>query len=241
MSLAALRARGNFETALSSRDTIGQAKGKDSGVTLGPYLVTPDELEPYRRDDKLSLDVTALLNDAVIGSGSTGTMDWSFGEVISYASRGVTLVPGDVFGSGTVPTCTLVEHLSPSAPESFPGWLHDGDVVTLKVQGLGEIRQTVRATPSPYRLPARANADTKPDKPRVNRAPAKVPYTRGLHEVADRVWAWTLPDGGYGWSNAGLVAGSGASLLVDTLFDLPLTREMLAAFGDAGPMYTLVR
>lgn len=43
------------------------------------------------------------------------------------------------------------------------------------------------------------------------------------------MWAWLQPDGGYGWSNAGLVAGNGASLLVDTLFDLRLTREMLAA------------
>ncbi|BCO34592.1 2-hydroxyhepta-2,4-diene-1,7-dioate isomerase [Mycobacterium heckeshornense] len=206
---------------------IGQAKGKDSGVTLGPYLVTSDELEPYRRNGKLSLEVTASVNDTVIGSGSTGTMDWTFGEVISYASRGVTLVPGDVFGSGTVPTCTLVEHLTDR--EAFPGWLHDGDVVTLRVQGLGETRQTVRATRSPQRLAARPNPDIKPDTPRVNRAPAKVPYTRGLHQVADRVWAWTLPDGGYGWSNAGLVAGDGASLLVDTLFDLPLTREMLTA------------
>lgn len=205
---------------------IGQAKGKDSGVTLGPYLVTADELEPYRRDGKLSLDVTAMVNDAVIGSGSTGTMDWSFGEVISYASRGVMLTPGDVFGSGTVPTCTLVEHLT--GPQ-FPGWLHDGDVVTLRVQGLGETRQTVRHTPAPHRLPPRPNPDAGADKPRVNRAPAKVPYTRELHEVADRVWAWTLPDGGYGWSNAGLVAGDGASLLVDTLFDLALTREMLTA------------
>jgi glyoxylase-like metal-dependent hydrolase (beta-lactamase superfamily II) len=156
-------------------------------------------------------------------------MDWSFGEVISYASRGVTLVPGDVFGSGTVPTCTLVEHLNPTAPEAFPGWLRDGDVVTLKVEGLGELRQTVRATPRPQPIPARRNPDAQPARPRVNRAPAKVPYTRGLHEVADRVWAWTLPDGGYGWSNAGLIAGDGASLLVDTLFDLALTREMLAA------------
>ncbi|EUA50813.1 fumarylacetoacetate (FAA) hydrolase family protein [Mycobacterium xenopi 3993] len=57
-------------------------------MTLGPYLVTPDELEPYRRNGKLSLEVTALVNDTVIGSGSTGTMDWTFGEVISYASRG---------------------------------------------------------------------------------------------------------------------------------------------------------
>jgi 2-keto-4-pentenoate hydratase/2-oxohepta-3-ene-1,7-dioic acid hydratase in catechol pathway/glyoxylase-like metal-dependent hydrolase (beta-lactamase superfamily II) len=214
---------------LEGQLAIGQGKGKDSGVTLGPYLVTPDELEPYRRDGKLSLQVTALVNDAVIGSGSTGQMDWTFGEVISYASRGVTLTPGDVIGSGTVPTCTLVEHLNPTALQSFPGWLHDGDVVTLRVQGLGETRQTVRASGAPHPLVRRPNPDAAPAPARVNRAPARVPYTRGLHGVADRVWAWTLPDGGYGWSNAGLVAGDGAALLVDTLFDLPLTREMLTA------------
>jgi 2-keto-4-pentenoate hydratase/2-oxohepta-3-ene-1,7-dioic acid hydratase in catechol pathway len=214
---------------LESQLAIGQGKGKDSGVTLGPYLVTPDELEPYRRDGKLSLQVTALVNDTVIGSGSTAQMDWTFGEVISYASRGVTLTPGDVIGSGTVPTCTLVEHLNPAALDSFPGWLHDGDVVTLQVQGLGETRQTVRASSAPHPLAVRPNPDAAPVPNRVNRAPARVPYTRGLHEVADRVWAWILPDGGYGWSNAGLVAGDGASLLVDTLFDLALTREMLTA------------
>jgi glyoxylase-like metal-dependent hydrolase (beta-lactamase superfamily II) len=191
--------------------------------------VTPDELEPYRRDDRLDLQVTALVNDSVIGTGSTAQMDWSFGEVISYASRGVTLNPGDVIGSGTVPTCTLVEHLNPTALESFPGWLHDGDIVTLRVQGLGETRQSVRASSAPHALAARPNPDAAPAAQRVNRAPARVPYTRGLHQVADRVWAWTLPDGGYGWSNAGLIAGQGASLLVDTLFDLALTREMLTA------------
>jgi 2-keto-4-pentenoate hydratase/2-oxohepta-3-ene-1,7-dioic acid hydratase in catechol pathway/glyoxylase-like metal-dependent hydrolase (beta-lactamase superfamily II) len=217
---------------LESQLAIGQGKGKDSGVTLGPYLVTPDELEPHRSPSHpgtLDLQVTALVNDTVIGSGSTAQMDWTFGEVISYISRGVTLHSGDVIGSGTVPTCTLVEHLNPAALESFPGWLHDGDVVTLRVEGLGETRQTVRASAAPHPLPARPNPDAAPAAARVNRAPARVPYTRGLHEVADRVWAWTLPDGGYGWSNAGLVAGDGASLLVDTLFDLALTREMLDA------------
>jgi 2-keto-4-pentenoate hydratase/2-oxohepta-3-ene-1,7-dioic acid hydratase in catechol pathway/glyoxylase-like metal-dependent hydrolase (beta-lactamase superfamily II) len=215
---------------LESQLAIGQAKGKDSGVTLGPYLVTPDELQAYRRDGKLGLQVSALVNDTEIGAGSTAQMDWSFAEVISYASRGVTLSPGDVFGSGTVPTCTLIEHLSLTDLESFPGWLHDGDVVTLRVQGLGETRQTVRASSAPHPLAARPNPDAPPKPVRVNRAPARVvPYTRGLHQVADKVWAWTLPDGGYGWSNAGLVAGDGASLLVDTLFDLALTREMLAA------------
>ncbi|MDT5372266.1 MAG: hypothetical protein QOC62_6697, partial [Mycobacterium sp.] len=215
----------NMESQLG----IGQAKGKDSGITLGPYLVTPDELAPYRRGGRLGLAVTALVNDHEIGSGTTGDMDWSFAEVISYASRGVTLNPGDVIGSGTVPTCTLIEHLDLTAPDAFRGWLHDGDTVTLRVEGLGQTRQTVRATPRPLPLPARSNPDAKPKPVRINPAPAPIPYARGLHSVGDRVWAWTLPDGGYGWSNAGLIAGDGASLLVDTLFDLPLTREMLAA------------
>ncbi|MGH3253466.1 MAG: MBL fold metallo-hydrolase [Trebonia sp.] len=56
-------------------------------------------------------------------------------------------------------------------------------------------------------------------------------YAKGLHEVADRVWAWLAPDGSWGWSNAGIIEGDGASLLVDTLFDLPLTAEMLAAMS----------
>jgi glyoxylase-like metal-dependent hydrolase (beta-lactamase superfamily II) len=54
-------------------------------------------------------------------------------------------------------------------------------------------------------------------------------YTRGLQEVADGVFAYLQPDGSWGWSNAGLVAGDGGSLLVDTLFDLHLTRQMLDA------------
>ena len=56
-----------------------------------------------------------------------------------------------------------------------------------------------------------------------------VPYEKGLHEVGDGIWAYLQPDGGWGWSNAGLVTGDGASLLVDTLFDLRLTAEMLEA------------
>ncbi len=54
-------------------------------------------------------------------------------------------------------------------------------------------------------------------------------YELGLHEVADGCHAWLQPDGGWGWSNAGLVIGDGESLLVDTLFDLRLTARMLEA------------
>ncbi|WP_240197212.1 fumarylacetoacetate hydrolase family protein [Nonomuraea lactucae] len=220
---------------------IGQAKGKDGAATLGPFLVTPDELEPHRRDGRLALRVEAKVNGRTIGSGRTDAMDWSFGDVISYASRGVDLLPGDVFGSGTVPGCCLIEHLSLTDPAAFPGWLRNGDVVELTVEGLGRTRQTVRASDAPYPLTPRHNPDRRPPRPRVNHAPSKLPYTRGLHEVGTGVWAWLLPDGGYGRSNAGLVAGEGASLLVDTLFDLPLTAEMLGAMRAITDRHPLTR
>jgi len=60
-------------------------------------------------------------------------------------------------------------------------------------------------------------------------------YTKGLHDVGNGCWAWLLPDGGWGWSNAGLIIDGDQSLLVDTLFDLPLTAEMLSAMRDAAP------
>jgi cyclase len=55
----------------------------------------------------------------------------------------------------------------------------------------------------------------------------KVAYERGLHELGDGLYAYLQPDGSWGWSNAGLIAADGTSLLIDTLFDLRLTREML--------------
>ena len=60
-------------------------------------------------------------------------------------------------------------------------------------------------------------------------------YTKGLHEVADGVWAYLQPDGGWGWSNAGLITGDDGSLLVDTLFDLRLTAEMLEQMRATTP------
>lgn len=60
-------------------------------------------------------------------------------------------------------------------------------------------------------------------------------FTKGLHDLGGGTWAWLQPDGSWGWSNAGLVVDGDQSLLVDTLFDLPLTREMLAAMRDAAP------
>jgi glyoxylase-like metal-dependent hydrolase (beta-lactamase superfamily II) len=62
-----------------------------------------------------------------------------------------------------------------------------------------------------------------------------VAYERGAHQVGDGLWAYLQPDGGWGWSNAGLVTDGDASLLVDTLFDLRLTQEMLDALRAVSP------
>ncbi|MFE4369709.1 MBL fold metallo-hydrolase [Streptomyces sp. NPDC056835] len=70
-----------------------------------------------------------------------------------------------------------------------------------------------------------------------------IAYTRGPHRLTEHCHAWLVPDGTWGWSNAGLVAGAGESLLVDTLFDLAMTREMLDGLrpltGD-NPIRTVV-
>ncbi len=61
---------------------------------------------------------------------------------------------------------------------------------------------------------------------------AEIAYRKGLHELGDGLFAYLQPDGGWGWSNAGLITADGTSLLVDTLYDLALTREMLDAMAS---------
>ena len=60
-------------------------------------------------------------------------------------------------------------------------------------------------------------------------------YTKGAHEIGDGLWAYLQPDGGWGWSNAGLITDGDASLLVDTLFDLTLTAQMLDELRAVAP------
>lgn len=70
-----------------------------------------------------------------------------------------------------------------------------------------------------------------------------IPYTRGSHPLTEHCHAWLVPDGTWGWSNAGLVTGDGQSLLVDTLFDVPMTREMLTGLRpitETAPIRTVV-
>jgi fumarylacetoacetate (FAA) hydrolase len=88
---------------------LGPAKGKDFATALGPIMVTPDELEPYRMDPKpghignnYNLSMKCWVNGIQVSEGNTGSMDWTFEELIERASYGTPIYPGDVIGSGTV-------------------------------------------------------------------------------------------------------------------------------------------
>lgn len=122
---------------------IGMGKSKDSAITLGPALVTVDELEEFRVDGRLTIELRATVNDREIACGRLDQMDWTFGELLAYVSRGADLAPGDVIGSGTVPGGCLLEHVDTPDMVDFAGWLRPGDLVSLHGQGLGSTRQTV--------------------------------------------------------------------------------------------------
>jgi 2-keto-4-pentenoate hydratase/2-oxohepta-3-ene-1,7-dioic acid hydratase in catechol pathway len=126
------------------RVNLGPAKGKDSATTLGPWLVTADELEPYRDDDGfLALDMRVSVNDVEIGQDLLSNMGWPFEELISYASRGTEVRAGDVLGSGTCGNGGCLAELWGRRGDAAPPPLQVGDVVEMTVEGIGTIRNRV--------------------------------------------------------------------------------------------------
>ena len=137
--------------AYEMRIGLGPAKGKDTASTLGPYLVTPDELETYRRGDRYDLGMSVFVNDKLIGSDSLANAAWSFPAMIAYASRGTMVRAGDVIASGTCGNGCLLEFWGRNK-QQVPPPLIIGDVVTMKVDGLGAIQNTVIAGPPEHRV-----------------------------------------------------------------------------------------
>jgi 2-keto-4-pentenoate hydratase/2-oxohepta-3-ene-1,7-dioic acid hydratase in catechol pathway len=130
--------------AREMRVNLGPAKGKDSATTLGPWLVTADELEPYRDDDGfLALDMRVSVNDVEIGQDLLSNMGWPFEELISYASRGTEVRAGDVLGSGTCGNGGCLAELWGRRGDAAPPPLQVGDVVEMTVEGIGTIRNRV--------------------------------------------------------------------------------------------------
>jgi len=125
---------------------LGPAKGKDSATTLGPWLVTADELAPFHDEDGfLALDMRVSVNGAEIGRDVLSNMGWPFAELVSYASRGTWVRAGDVLGSGTCGNGGCLAELWGRRGEQDPPALRPGDVVEMTVEGIGTIRNRVVA------------------------------------------------------------------------------------------------
>ena len=134
---------------------LGPAKGKDFSTVIGPMLVTPDELEPYRVEPKpghtgarFALKMRCWVNDVLVSEGNMGDMDWTFAEIIERCAYGVNIVPGEVIGSGTVGTGCFLELNGTGLlndPNFKPQWLQPGDVVRMEIDGLGTLVNTIVA------------------------------------------------------------------------------------------------
>ena len=147
---------------------LGPAKGKDFGLTLGPWIVTSDELDGFLEDDFLAIRAEVFVNGVLIGEDLLSNMGWPFAELVAYASRNSRVVPGDVLGSGTVGNGGCLGELWGRRGELTPAPLKAGDEVRMVVEGLGEIVNIVGdSVPGPAIAPARV-------RPRERRRSAHV-------------------------------------------------------------------
>ena len=134
---------------------LGPAKGKDFSTVIGPWLVTPDELANFLVPAKqghvgnnYNLSMKCWVNDQLVSSGNVKDMDWTFAEIIERCSYGVTMYPGDVIGSGTVGTGCFLELNGTGKfnnPDYIAQWLQPNDVVTMQIDGLGTLTNTMQA------------------------------------------------------------------------------------------------
>jgi fumarylacetoacetate (FAA) hydrolase len=125
--------------------SLGPAKGKDFATALGPWLVTKDELDSKKitsaNGDRYDLTMTCTVNGKELSRGNLKDMTWSFAQLIERASYGVTLMPGDVIGSGTVGTGCLLELNGSKITDNL--WIQVGDTVTCSIDMLGSLTNTV--------------------------------------------------------------------------------------------------
>jgi 2-keto-4-pentenoate hydratase/2-oxohepta-3-ene-1,7-dioic acid hydratase in catechol pathway len=142
--------------AREMRAHLGPAKGKDTATTMGPIIVTTDELEGRRCGDSYDLGMSVQVNGRSLGADQLSSMAWSFAELVAYASRGTWVRPGDLIGSGTCGGGCLAERWGRQGADSVPP-LGVGDRVTMTVDLLGTISNQVVAGVSPQLIPPRAD------------------------------------------------------------------------------------
>ena len=123
---------------------MGPAKGKDFANSLGPWLVTRDELEPKKipgeKGERYSLTMKASVNGKEVSRGNMKDMTFTFAQIIERASYGVSVCPGDVIGSGTCGTGCFMEL---NGYDAGNNWLKENDEVELVVEGLGHLKNKI--------------------------------------------------------------------------------------------------
>ncbi|WP_216893223.1 fumarylacetoacetate hydrolase family protein [Nocardia alni] len=136
---------------------LGPSKGKDFATTIGPWVVTADELEDCRdADGFLDLEMSVTVNGERVGGDRSGHMGWSFEQLVSHGSRASWVKAGEVLASGTCASGALAESWGRSG-SLIPPPLSVGDVVEMTIDRLGTVRNTIVAAgdvPSPV-APAR--------------------------------------------------------------------------------------
>jgi 2-keto-4-pentenoate hydratase/2-oxohepta-3-ene-1,7-dioic acid hydratase in catechol pathway len=126
---------------------LGPSKGKDFATTIGPWVVTADELDGFRdADGFLDLAMSVSVNGTQVGADRSSHMGWSFEQLVSHASRASWVKAGEVLGSGTCSGGSLAESWGRTG-QLTPPPLQVGDVVEMTIESIGTIRNTVVADP----------------------------------------------------------------------------------------------
>lgn len=123
---------------------LGPAKGKDFATSIGPWLVTPDELADARDGKGYALTATATVNGRPCSHGSWSAIHFSFGEMLARASADARLRPGDIAGSGTIGTGSLLE----IGEETLGRYLEPTDIVALEIDRLGRLETPIVERPA---------------------------------------------------------------------------------------------
>jgi fumarylacetoacetate (FAA) hydrolase len=144
--------------------SLGPCKGKDFATSLGPWLVTKDELklETTPRGEILHARMMCEVNGRNLSNGNVDSMNWSFAQILQRTSYGIQMHPGEVIGSGTVGTGCLLELNGSKITDNL--WLKAGDEVAMAIEGLGQLVNTVVHVPERLdNMPPHLVGGTLPD------------------------------------------------------------------------------
>lgn len=120
---------------------LGPAKGKDYAKSMGPWIVTMDEIEKYAvPGDPRRFDMSTKLyrNGKLIRENNTKTIYHTYADLVAHASKATSVYPGEVFGSGTIGGGAMIEYCGAQP------WVTSGDIFEMEIEGIGKLRMEVR-------------------------------------------------------------------------------------------------